>query len=165
MKNFNVYDYGNFIKQFIKGFSEDLGVKLIPDASNAKIPEYPFVTYSFIDNHVDIGRSEELQPQFDIVLQFITHSNHIEESLSTANKLSMWLKDNEVQYSLSEQGINVMRIYDQTVLNNFMTIDTERRVNFEVRFRVNNVEGIENNPSIEKISANDGAIDVEKKGN
>lgn len=165
MKSFNLFNYGNFMKQFIKGFKDDLDIELVPDASNGTIPEYPFVTYAFVDNRVDVGYSKELQPQFDIILQFTTHSNKLLESLQTASKLSMWFKDDEVQYQLSEEGIEIMHIYDQTVLNNFMAIDTDRRVNFEVRFRVNNVEGIENNPSIEKISANDGAIDVEKKGN
>lgn len=165
MKSFNLFNYGNFMKQFIKGFKDDLDIELVPDASNETIPKYPFVTYAFVDNRVDIGYSKELQPQFDIILQFTTHSNKLLESLQTASDLSMWFKDDEVQYQLSEEGIEIMHIYDQTLLNNFMAIDTDRRVNFEVRFRVNNVEGIENNPSIEKISANDGAIDVEKKGN
>lgn len=165
MKDFNLFNYGNFIKQFIQGFKEDLGVTLKPDTSNGTIPEYPFVTYSFINNHVDIGYSKENQPQFDIVLQFTTHSNKLSESLDTANALIVWFKDNEVQYQLFENGIEIIRLYDQTVLNNVMAIDTDRRVNFEARFRVNNVESYENNPSIERISANNGAIDVQKKGN
>ena len=165
MKDFNLFNYGSFIKRFITGFKDDLGITLKPDTSNGNIPAYPFVTYSFINNHVDIGYSKENQPQFDIVLQFTTHSNELSQSLDTANALIMWFKDSETQYQLLESGIEIIRLYDQTVLNSLMAIDTDRRVNFEVRLRVNNVEGYENNPSIEEIRANNGTIDVKKKGN
>lgn len=161
MRSFNTFDYVNFMKQFVDGFQSDLGLTLVPGMGNAQIPKYPFVTYDFINTHIDIGASVELQEMFDIIIMFTTHSNLLSESLNTGNKLTMWFKDREVQYALSEKGIDVKQIYDQTQLNNPMVIDTDRRVKFEVRFRVINVMADESNPNIERVITSDN-IDVEK---
>lgn len=163
MKALHVFDYENFMSQFVVGFKEDLGLTLRPSFGNATAPEYPFVTYDFIDTHIDIGSSVELQDQFDIVLMFTGHSNLLSESLNAGNKMMMWLKDREVQYQLSAKGIDVIQIYDQSTLNNPMSIDTDRRVKFEARFRVVNVQEDETNPSIEEVITSDD-IKV-KKGN
>ncbi|MCK8627177.1 phage neck terminator protein [Fructobacillus cardui] len=154
MKELHIFDYEKFMSQFVVGFKEDLGLTLRPSYGNATVPEYPYVTYDFIDTHIDIGSSVELQDQFDIVLMFIGHSNLLSESLEAGNKM-MWLKDREIQYQLSDKGIDVIQIYDQSVLNNPMAIDTERRVKFEARFRVINVPEDETNPAIEEVVTND----------
>ncbi|QHJ83576.1 MAG: hypothetical protein [Caudoviricetes sp.] len=155
MKELHIFDYEKFMSQFVVGFQEDLGLTLRPSYGNATVPEYPYVTYDFIDTHIDIGSSVELQDQFDIVLMFIGHSNLLSESLEAGNKMMMWLKDREIQYQLSDKGIDVIQIYDQSVLNNPMAIDTERRVKFEARFRVINVPEDETNPVIEEVVTND----------
>lgn len=161
MKSFNTFDYVNFMKQFVVGFKTDLELTLVPGMGNAEVPKYPFITYDFVNTHIDIGASVELQDQFDIILMFTTHSNLLSQSLNTGNKIMMWFKDREVQYLLSEQGIDIVQIYDQTQLNNPMAIDTDRRVKFEVRFRVINVEADESNPNIERVITSDN-IDVKK---
>ncbi|CAK1228382.1 LIC_12616 family protein [Fructobacillus tropaeoli] len=155
MKELHIFDYEKFMSQFVVGFKEDLGLTLRPSYGNATVPEYPYVTYDFIDTHIDIGSSVELQDQFDIVLMFIGHSNLLSESLEAGNKMMMWLKDREIQYQLSDKGIDVIQIYDQSVLNNPMAIDTDRRVKFEARFRVINVPEDETNPAIEEVVTND----------
>ena len=134
---------------------------LVPGMGNAEVPKYPFITYDFVNTHIDIGASVELQDQFDIILMFTTHSNLLSQSLNTGSKIMMWFKDREVQYLLSEQGIDIVQIYDQTQLNNPMAIDTDRRVKFEVRFRVINVEADESSPDIERVITSDN-IDVKK---
>lgn len=161
MRSFNTFDYVNFMKQFVDGFKTDLELTLVPGMGNAEVPKYPFITYDFVNTHIDIGASVELQDQFDIILMFTTHSNLISQSLNTGSKIMMWFKDREVQYLLSEQGIDIVQIYDQTQLNNPMAIDTDRRVKFEVRFRVINVEADESNPNIERVITSDN-IDVKK---
>lgn len=161
MRSFNTFDYVNFMKQFVDGFKTDLELTLVPGMGNAEVPKYPFITYDFVNTHIDIGASVELQDQFDIILMFTTHSNLLSQSLNTGSKIMMWFKDREVQYLLSEQGIDIVQIYDQTQLNNPMDIDTDRRVKFEVRFRVINVEADESNPNIERVITSDN-IDVKK---
>lgn len=161
MRSFNTFDYVNFMKQFVDGFKTDLELTLVPGMGNAEVPKYPFITYDFVNTHIDIGASVELQDQFDIILMFTTHSNLLSQSLNTGSKIMMWFKDREVQYLLSEQGIDIVQIYDQTQLNNPMAIDTDRRVKFEVRFRVINVEADESNPNIERVITSDN-IDVKK---
>ena len=161
MRSFNTFDYVNFMKQFVDGFKTDLELTLVPGMGNAEVPKYPFITYDFVNTHIDIGASVELQDQFDIILMFTTHSNLLSQSLNTGSKIMMWFKDREVQYMLSEQGIDIVQIYDQTQLNNPMAIDTDRRVKFEVRFRVINVEADESNPNIERVITSDN-IDVKK---
>lgn len=161
MRSFNTFDYVNFMKQFVDGFKKDLELTLVPGMGNAEVPKYPFITYDFVNTHIDIGASVELQDQFDIILMFTTHSNLLSQSLNTGSKIMMWFKDREVQYLLSEQGIDIVQIYDQTQLNNPMAIDTDRRVKFEVRFRVINVEADESNPNIERVITSDN-IDVKK---
>lgn len=161
MRSFNTFDYVNFMKQFVDGFKTDLELTLVPGMGNAEVPKYPFITYDFVNTHIDIGASVELQDQFDIILMFTTHSNLLSQSLNTGSKIMMWFKDREVQYLLSEQGIDIVQIYDQTQLNNPMAIDTDRRVKFEVRFRVINVEADESSPDIERVITSDN-IDVKK---
>ena len=161
MRSFNTFDYVNFMKQFVDGFKTDLELTLVPGMGNAEVPKYPFITYDFVNTHIDIGASVELQDQFDIILMFTTHSNLLSQSLNTCSKIMMWFKDREVQYLLSEQGIDIVQIYDQTQLNNPMAIDTDRRVKFEVRFRVINVEADESSPDIERVITSDN-IDVKK---
>lgn len=161
MRSFNTFDYVNFMKQFVDGFKTDLELTLVPGMGNAEVPKYPFITYDFVNTHIDIGASVELQDQFDIILMFTTHSNLLSQSLNTGSKIMMWFKDREVQYLLSEQGIDIVQIYDQTQLNNPMAIDTDRRVKFEVRFRVINVEADESNQNIERVITSDN-IDVKK---
>lgn len=163
MKTINSYDYEAFLSNIITGVKNDIGLTVIPDFSK-NIPEFPYTTYAIINPHIDIGYSQYLHEQFDIVMSLTTHSNSVVESLNTSSKLLNWFKDEEVQENLLGLGINVFQIFNQTQINNPFPIDVDRRTLFEVRLRVENVVQSDNSPEIENIVAN-GTIDVKKKGN
>lgn len=163
MSDFNYYDYASLMGMFIDNFKSDLNVDLIPENSSNEIPAYPFTTYNFIDPHVDVGYSTQNSKYFDMFIAFTTHTNSLEQTLTTSSKLLSWFKDSEVQYMLSQNGVRVIKVFNQTQLDNMFAFDADRRATFEVRLRVVGVDEREVAPTIDNVVAN-GDINI-KRGN
>ena len=140
MMDVKSFDYGKFMKFFVSRFPEDVGMVLKPDYNMANTPDYPFVTYSFINPYIDVGKSSEHQPYFDIALTFVVHSNEMLQAMTKSGMLLAWFKDGQVQEDLLEQGIRIMQLYDVVQLTNVYATESERRDKFDVRLRVKNVD-------------------------
>lgn len=161
---FKAFDYGAFIDVLINGIKSDLNIDLISANDTGSPPAMPYMTYQFLSPHLEIGQSVigDRSPAFDIVVTFTAHDKNVFKAFESAGQLSNWLTDREVIYQLRQKDIAVINVYDYEQRDSLLSIEYDRQVGFEARFRVpqqlNNIEKIISSVGIKDSNGNDFSV-------
>lgn len=122
--------------------------------------EYPFVTYSMVNPYLNAKNYREndiyLRQSVDIVLSYTFYSLDSFEALSLAQTALTNFEQRGTRQELWEKNITIV---DMTNVNNrdtFITVQTERRVGFDIRIRVNHISNKEINDII-NVELEDGS--------
>lgn len=146
------FDYENFIGLLCDNIEKDLSITITEENSELTQAEMPFITYAFINPHLDVGYSQFASSYFDMVMTFTAHSTSAVEAMTKADLLRSWFKDQEVQYQFSLNGIGIMSITDSRNIDNVFSIGYDRRSQLTVRFSSISQE-VHETPTIKDIEA------------
>lgn len=146
------FDYMAFIKLLRDNIKSDIGMRFVGENNELTKNEMPLITYAFINPHLDVGYSQFASSYFDMVMTFTAHSTSAVEAMTKSDLLRSWLKDQEVQYELSLNGIGIVSITDSRNIDNVFSIGYDRRSQLTVRFRVSAQE-VRETPTIKDIEA------------
>lgn len=126
---------------------------MVEQASTEKQPKYPFATYTIINPYLNAKTFKsggDQTEEVEIVISYTWLSEDSFEALSLAQKMATMLKGTSTRQALRDKGIVVVRIDGFGSRDNFITIEVERRVGFDLRLRVRHTE-IDNYESVETV--------------
>lgn len=132
------FDYRELVTVLNTGITSHTGLVVKIDNANGTQPEMPFITYSFITPHLDVGYSGSNTPYFDVVMAYTSHSktNPI-EAMEKIDLVRNWFKDEQNQYELTElHQIKVIKIDTSMNIDDALSVGYDRRSQFTVRLRV-----------------------------
>lgn len=132
------FDYLDFFKKVNGQIKKDIGLTVVSESSIDKQNGFPFITFSVVNPHKDLGRTNAVSVYFDIYVNYTAHSNNELEALTVGDKLRNWFKSANTHYYLGEEsGIFLVKLSDNMVINNLMSIGYDFRNQFTAVFRVN----------------------------
>lgn len=147
-------DYTSALKTVITFVETTTGAKVILENQSAVQPPYPFCTYSIPSPYLP-KRTDYVGDQMGEVIEFVVsltwHSKSNVEALSLASQTATSLKTLGGRQTLGDAGLTMVSIDGFTNRDTFITIDTERRYGFDVRFRTyaSNIRPLEDITSVE----------------
>ncbi|GGA31091.1 phage neck terminator protein [Psychrobacillus lasiicapitis] len=130
-----------------KGLSTYISKNVIQAETTGKQPPYPFVTIKQTTQAIGIGFSavftgdgtQTIHQDYEMVLSLTVHSESIEETTNLANKArNYFLGKGTIE--LSDAYIAIVDVLPATNRDVFLNIEYERRVGFDVRLRVRDIE-------------------------
>lgn len=129
------------------GVSAYTGVQVIRAESEGEIPAYPFIAVKQITPFIGVGQpnilyqlgKQVIQQQTETVFSFTISADSIESAADTANKARLYFLGKGAM-ELSDARIAIVSISNAQNRDVFLTDEYERRIGFDVRLRVCDVE-------------------------
>lgn len=144
-----VIDYAAIRSAIVRPLSAALGIPVIMGDQTGKMPPYPFVTYKMTSPYlapvhgaegvvnVEGGIRRTQEKQVEVVFSFTVHSKDPDEAYRRCYALIEHF-DFAGRDALRDVGIVVVNVTNVQNRDVFLTIEYERRVGCDVRFRVLN---------------------------
>jgi len=132
-------DYEDIISKVNYELRQILPYPIVEQASTQKQPPYPYGTYTVTSPYLNpktYRSGDTLIEEVEIVVSYTWLSVDSFECLNFAQRSSTLLKSIAIKQRLTDGGITVVRIDGFGSRDNFMSIEVERRVGFDVRLRV-----------------------------
>lgn len=108
--------------------------------STEKQPVYPFFTYTVTSPYLNVktyrSGGETQTEDVEIVISYTWISEDSFEALSLAQQSASLLKATGTRQRLYEKGLAVVRIDGFGSRDNFISIEVERQVGFDLRLRI-----------------------------
>jgi hypothetical protein len=131
------FDYSTVTKTLVQAM-RSLGITLIQADSAGDQPAYPFATYTITTPKLIVGNQVQPQPaeQFEMVVSLTFKSQSAIQALNLAERAQQYLRSNAGRSFLLENGgLVLVSIQGFTNRDNFITIDYERNVGFDIQLR------------------------------
>lgn len=140
-------DYAAIRSAIVRPLSATLGIPVIMGDQTGEMPPYPFVTYKMTSPYLapahgvesveqtafEIKRKQE--KHVEIVFSFTVHSADADEAYQRCYALIEFF-DFTGRDSLRGTGITVVEVTSVQNRDVFLTVEYERRVGCDVRFRI-----------------------------
>lgn len=112
--------------------------------STEKQPAYPFFTYTVTSPYLNVktyrsGGETQIE-DVEIVISYTWISEDSFEALSLAQQSASLLKATGTRQRLYEKGLAVVRIDGFGSRDNFISIEVERQVGFDLRLRIRHLD-------------------------
>jgi hypothetical protein len=136
-------DYETIKRTIVSHVRTRTGHPVILQASNDTQPAYPFCTYTVTSPYLPVTFAEvgdDTVEDVEMVFSLTWHSQSATEVQGLAHQTAMLFKMRAHRQQLGDAGIAVVRLEGMQNRDTFLTIDNERRVGFDVRFRVRHTE-------------------------
>lgn len=133
--------YDRIKSVIVDHIQQGTGHPVILQAQTGPQPEYPFATYTVTSPYLPVSEAEEgdaLVEDVELVYSFTWHSKDATEAQSLAHQTAMLFKLRSYRMRLGFYGLAVVRVEPFQNRDTFLTIENERRVGFDVRFRIRN---------------------------
>lgn len=132
------------------GLKSYVGVPVVRAESEGDIPAYPFISVKQTTPFINMGQpviinesaGQTIQQVTECVFSFTVNASTLESATDTANKARLYFLGKGV-IELSDSSITIVEVFNATNRDVFLTDDYERRVGFDVRLRVLDVETYE----------------------
>lgn len=145
----NSFDYAKLFSVINGKIKKDLNVTVTTESNIEIATKFPFITFNVVNPHKDQGWSRNEAPYFDIYVNYDAHSNNELESLTVGDRLRNWFKSENAHYELGElNAIDIVKISDNMVINNTLSIGYDFRNQFTVVLRVQDVSINDDQPTI-----------------
>lgn len=140
-------DYAAVRSAIVRSLAAALGIPVIMGDQTGEMPPYPFVTYKMTSPHlapahgvesvenVDRGIRRTQEKQVEIVFSFTVHSANADEAYQRCYALIEYF-DFAGRDTLRGAGITVVEVTNAQNRDVFLTVEYERRVGCDMRFRV-----------------------------
>lgn len=141
-------DYPVLRSAIVSRIKSALGIPVILGDQTGKLPPYPFVTYKMTSPYLETsqhgtegvedtedGIKRTRKKHVEVVFSFTAHSKNSDEAYQKCYEIVEYF-DFAGRDSLRESGIVVVGLSNVQSRDVFLTIDYERRVGLDVRFRV-----------------------------
>lgn len=102
-------------------------------------PDYPFATYTVTSPYLNAKTFKSGGHQVEdveIVVSYTWLSKNSFEALSLAQRMATMVKATNTRQKLQDAGIAVVRVDGFGNRDNFLTVEYERQVGFDLRLRV-----------------------------
>lgn len=102
-------------------------------------PDYPFATYTVTSPYLNaktFKRDGHQVEDVEIVVSYTWLSKNSFEALSLAQRMATMVKATKTRQALQDAGIAVVRVDGFGNRDNFLTVEYERQVGFDLRLRV-----------------------------
>lgn len=143
-------DYATLRSAIVRPLSAALGIPVIMGDQTGEMPPYPFVTYKMTSPYLEAsvhgvegvkGTAEGIkrtqEKHVEVVFSFTVHAKSADEAYQKCYALIEHF-DFSGRDTLRDAGIVVVEITNAQNRDVFLTIEYERRVGCDVRFRVVN---------------------------
>lgn len=147
-------DYTAALQTIISYIETNTGKKVVLENQSAIQPAYPFCTYSIPSPYLP-QRTDYIGDTMGEVIEFVVsltwHSKSNMEALALAGQTATLFKVQGGRQVLGDAGLTMVSIDGFTNRDTFITIETERRYGFDVRFRTyaSNTRPLEDITSVE----------------
>ncbi|NMH83271.1 phage neck terminator protein [Heyndrickxia coagulans] len=128
----NEFDYTVVTRALIKAIKDCTGYPLIQANSPGDQPDYPFCTFTITSPSIQIERYYE-GALFEMVVSLTWHGTSQIGVLNLAKKSESYLRSDSGRKTLADNGIALVDITDISERDNFISIDYERTVGFDVQ--------------------------------
>lgn len=119
------------------------GKPIIEQLSTAKQPKYPFLSYTVISPYLNpktYTSGDSIREEVEIVISYTWMSEDSMEVMSLAQKSANHMKARGTRQKLYDMGIVVVESMGFGNRDTFITIETERRVGFDLKIRITHEE-------------------------
>lgn len=148
-------DYAAIKRTIIGHIMTNTGHQVVLQASNDPLPDYPFCTYTLTSPYLPRSSSErgaEYTEDVEMVFSLTWHSRSATEAQGLAHQTAMLFKTRAGRQKLGDAKITVVRLEGFQNRDTFLTIDNERRVGFDIRFRIRQVENQQEFDEIDSVN-------------
>lgn len=149
------FDYSTVTKTLVQAM-RSLGITLIQADSAGDQPAYPFATYTITTPKLIVGNQVQPQQaeQFEMVVSLTFKSQSAIQALNLAEQVQQYFRSNAGRsFLLDTGGMVLVSVQGFTNRDNFITIDYERNVGFDIQLRARN-PFVEELPQIEDAPIN-----------
>lgn len=149
------FDYVNVTKTLIAAM-QTLRITLIQANTAGTQPPYPFATFTITTPKVLVGNQSGPQQaeQFELVVSLTFKSTSALTALNLAEQAQQYLRSNTGRsFLLGTGGLVLASVQGFTNRDNFISIDYERNVGFDIQLRAAN-PFVEELPPIEQAPIN-----------
>ncbi|MFX3616225.1 MAG: LIC_12616 family protein [Sporolactobacillus sp.] len=146
------FDYSNVTKTIVQAM-KSLGITLIQADSAGDQPAYPFATYTITTPKIPIGNQAGPQQaeEFELVVSLTFKSQSAIQALNLAEQAQQYLRSNTGRsFLLDNGGLVLVSVQGFTNRDNFISINYERNVGFDVQLRATN-PFVEELPQIDQV--------------
>lgn len=136
-------DYEAIKRTVIGHIKTNTGHEVVLQAGNAPQPEYPFCSYTVTSPYLPVSKAEEgdtYVEDVEMVFSLTWHSRNATEAQNLAHQTAMLFKMRAHRQRLGDAGLTIVRLEGFQNRDTFLTIDNERRVGLDVRFRIRHSE-------------------------
>lgn len=115
------------------------GRRVIEQLSTDKQPEYPFLSYTVINPYLNpktYTDGDSITEEVEIVISYTWMSEDSMEVMSLAQTSATHIKARGTRQRLYDKGIVIVDTMGFGNRDTFITIETERRVGFDVKIRI-----------------------------
>ena len=136
-------DYEAIKRTIIGHIKANTGHEVVLQAGNAPQPAYPFCSYTITSPYLPVSHAEvgqDIVEDVEMVFSLTWHSQSATEAQGLAHQTAMLFKMRNARQWLGDSGITVVRLEGFQNRDTFLTIDSERRVGLDVRFRIRHIE-------------------------
>lgn len=136
-------DYEAIKRTVIGHIKTNTGHEVVLQAGNAPQPEYPFCSYTVTSPYLPVSKAEDgdtYVEDVEMVFSLTWHSRNATEAQNLAHQTAMLFKMRAHRQRLGDAGLTIVRLEGFQNRDTFLTIDNERRVGLDVRFRIRNSE-------------------------
>lgn len=133
----SMIDYGSILKAINAEVRQ--GKKVIEQLSTDKQPDYPFLSYTVISPYLNPKTyidGENITEEVEIVISYTWMSEESMEAMSLAQTSASHIKATGTRQRLRDKGVVVVDTMGFGNRDTFITIETERRVGFDVKIRI-----------------------------
>lgn len=130
-------EYGTILKTINAEVRQ--GKKVIEQLSTAKQPAYPFLSYTVINPYLNpktYTDGNSITEEVEMVISYTWMSEDSMEAMSLAQTSATHIKARGTRQRLYDMGIVVVDVMGFGNRDTFITIETERRVGFDVKIRI-----------------------------
>lgn len=139
--------YDDWFLPIQKHLSDYTGALTIQAETTGKQPPYPFIAVKQTSTAIGVGQpiisntstEQTIRQQYEMVLSLTAHGSTIESATDIAHKAHLYFLGKGA-IELSDHHIAIVDVLQSTNRDVFLNIDYERRVGFDVRLRVKDVE-------------------------
>lgn len=139
-------DYKAIVSALNKEIRGKTNVVGVEQANTDKQPPYPFYTYTVTSPYLNVKRfkmGDSMTEECEVVISYTFSSEDSFQSLNLAQTAATHLKMDAIRMRLRDQGIVVVRIEKVMSRDDFISIQVERKVGFDIRIRVRHTETLE----------------------
>lgn len=135
----HLINYETVISSVNKQVRQVLPHPIVGQSSTQERPDYPFATYTVTSPYLNaktFKHDGHLVEDVEIVVSYTWLSKNSFEALSLAQRMATMVKATKTRQALQDAGIAVVRVDGFGNRDNFLTVEYERQVGFDLRLRV-----------------------------